>query len=72
MPICLALHIYLFICLFASSLFIDGPQGYDGTSPFAHMGKAEAEGYKGVQHLHASEQKTAGGQSSPFYLDSCS
>lgn len=33
------LFIYLFICLFVSSLFIDGPQGYDAKSPFAHMGK---------------------------------
>lgn len=29
MPICKALHIYLFICLFASVLFIDGPRGHD-------------------------------------------
>lgn len=43
MPICKALHIYLFICLFASILFIDGPQGYDGESPFAHIGYEEKE-----------------------------
>lgn len=58
MPICKALHFYLFICLFASSLFIDGPQGYDGISPFAHGGKYEMEGDEAVQHLHTNEQKT--------------
>lgn len=68
MPICQAPHIYLFICLFASSLFIDGPPGYDGTSPFAHMGEKGTESYKGVRHFHVNEQKMEGGQSSPFLL----
>lgn len=58
MPIFQALHIYLFICLFVSTLFIDGPKVYDGRPPFVHIGT--------LRHLHMNEQMTVKGQSSLF------